>query len=114
MASTLPKKVKLNNHEWTVNFTTQEYIDKNMIDQGPPGHYAGYCNDRGLEIALTNRAHKQDIPRTFLHEVLHACFRGNHMLNVETEEAVVRHLEDRLTDFFKNNSKAIKYLQENL
>lgn len=115
MAS-VPKTFKLNNQTWSIVPATQEEIDKEMIDQGPTGSYRGFTDRQTYRIVYKKEQHKQDVPRTVLHETLHALLRtsGPSLMDHDTEEKVVVHLEDSLADLIKNNPKLIKYFQENL
>lgn len=110
-----PKQVKLINYDWEVAVVDQHVVDADMIMLGPPGSFCGNCNKREKRIYISKVHEAQEMPRTFLHEVLHACLINSHdILTADLEEKVVCRLEERLTDLIKNNPKAIKYLQENL
>lgn len=109
-----PKIIKLINYDWVVNEVDQAVLDATVRNTHPCGSAIGNCIKNDQIILISKEQSKQELPRTVLHEVLHACLFRNKMLDYNREEEVVCLLEERLTDLIKNNPKLIKYLQENL
>ena len=109
-----PKTFKLVNYSWDVRIVEQDTLDAILRHSYPPGSSLGVCRKQEQTILICRDQSKQELPRTVLHEALHACFIHNKILDHSKEEEVVLLLEERLTDLIKNNPKLIKYLQENL
>lgn len=75
-------------------------------------HYGEFCKDEKY-IALNLEDHRDELPATLLHEILHAII-AEYKPFVRKEEQLVIALEKGLMQVFQDNPKVARYILESV
>lgn len=98
-----PRKIKVAETAYKTLMRSETWSDKKNL--------YGQIHFDKKTIELAKNQDEEELVDTFLHELAHAIFHEHNIdINNKLEEEIVTKLANGLTQFFKDNPKAIKWL----